>query len=258
MQHFFVTPSQVKDERIYVEGMDVNHMKNVLRMRCGEELMVSDGNNRKYRCAVEGYAEEQAVLRILEEMAVDTELPSRIFLFQGLPKQDKMELIVQKAVELGVYRVIPVSTRRSVVRLDETKAGKKVERWQQIARSAAKQAGRGLIPEVASVMSYREALEASKELDVLLIPYELARDRKKTKEIIGGIRPGKSVGIFIGPEGGFEKEEVELALEYGAEAVTLGRRILRTETAGLTMLSVLMFHLEGECVTVSGEDTYSI
>lgn len=258
MQHFFVTPSQVKDERIYVEGMDVNHMKNVLRMRCGEELMVSDGNNRKYRCAVEGYEKEQAVLRILEEMAVDTELPSRIFLFQGLPKQDKMELIVQKAVELGVYRVIPVSTRRSVVRLDEKKAEKKVERWQQIARSAAKQAGRGLIPEVASVMSYREALEASKELDVLLIPYELARDRKKTKEIIGGIRPGKSVGIFIGPEGGFEKEEVELALEYGAEAVTLGRRILRTETAGLTMLSVLMFHLEGECVTVSGEDTYSI
>lgn len=245
MQHFFVTPSQVKGEKIYVEGMDVNHMKNVLRMRCGEELMVSDGNNLKYRCSVEGYEEEQAVLRILEEMDVDTELSSRIYLFQGLPKQDKMELIVQKAVELGVYRVIPVSTRRAVVRLDQKKAGKKAERWQQIARSAAKQAKRGYVPEVAFPMSYREALEAARELDVILIPYELAEDMKETKEIIERIRPGKSVGIFIGPEGGFEKEEVELALEYGAMPVTLGRRILRTETAGMAMLSVLMFHLEG-------------
>ncbi len=245
MQHFFVTPSQVKGEKIYVEGMDVNHMKNVLRMRCGEELMVSDGNNLKYRCSVEGYEEEQAVLRILEEMDVDTELSSRIYLFQGLPKQDKMELIVQKAVELGVYRVIPVSTRRAVVRLDQKKAGKKAERWQQIARSAAKQAKRGYVPEVAFPMSYREALEAARELDVILIPYELAKDMKETKEIIERIRPGKSVGIFIGPEGGFEKEEVELALEYGAMPVTLGRRILRTETAGMAMLSVLMFHLEG-------------
>ena len=245
MQHFFVTPSQVKGEKIYVEGMDVNHMKNVLRMRCGEELMVSDGNNLKYRCSVEGYEEEQAVLRILEEMDVDTELSSRIYLFQGLPKQDKMELIVQKAVELGVYRVIPVSTRQAVVRLDQKKAGKKAERWQQIARSAAKQAKRGYVPEVAFPMSYREALEAARELDVILIPYELAKDMKETKEIIERIRPGKSVGIFIGPEGGFEKEEVELALEYGAMPVTLGRRILRTETAGMAMLSVLMFHLEG-------------
>ena len=245
MQHFFVTPSQVKGEKIYVEGMDVNHMKNVLRMRCGEELMVSDGNNLKYRCSVEGYEEEQAVLRILEEMDVDTELSSRIYLFQGLPKQDKLELIVQKAVELGVYRVIPVSTRRAVVRLDQKKAGKKAERWQQIARSAAKQAKRGYVPEVAFPMSYREALEAARELDVILIPYELAKDMKETKEIIERIRPGKSVGIFIGPEGGFEKEEVELALEYGAMPVTLGRRILRTETAGMAMLSVLMFHLEG-------------
>ena len=178
-------------------------------------------------------------------MDVDTELSSRIYLFQGLPKQDKMELIVQKAVELGVYRVIPVSTRRAVVRLDQKKAGKKAERWQQIARSAAKQAKRGYVPEVAFPMSYREALEAARELDVILIPYELAKDMKETKEIIERIRPGKSVGIFIGPEGGFEKEEVELALEYGAMPVTLGRRILRTETAGMAMLSVLMFHLEG-------------
>lgn len=244
MQHFFVTPSQVKEERIYIEGSDVNHMKNVLRMRCGEEVTVSDGNNRQYRCVVDGYGEDKAFLRILEEKTVDTELSSRVYLFQGLPKQDKMELIVQKAVELGAYQIIPVSTRRSVVKLDEKKAQKKVERWQQIAVSAAKQAGRGYIPEVAPVVSYRQAVERAKELDMILIPYELERGMQATKEIIGAVRPGQSVAVFIGPEGGFEKEEVELAERCGAKAVSLGRRILRTETAGLAALAVLMFHLE--------------
>lgn len=244
MQHFFVTPSQVKEGQICIEGSDVNHMKNVLRMRSGEELMVSDGDNQKYRCVIERYEEDQAILGIIEGMQVDTELPSKIYLFQGLPKQDKMELIVQKAVELGVYQVIPVHTRRSVVRLDAKKAAKKVERWQEIARSAAKQAGRGYIPEVASVMSYEEALECARKLDVVLIPYELCVDMEETKKIMEAVRPGQSVAVFIGPEGGFEKEEVQRAMECEAKAITLGRRILRTETAGLTALSVLMFHLE--------------
>ena len=131
-----------------------------------------------------------------------------------------------------------------MVKLDEKKASKKVERWQQIALSAAKQAGRGYIPQVSEVMSYPEALSWAKKLDVVLLPYELAKGMRETKEMIESIAPGQSVGIFIGPEGGFEKEEVELALECGAKAVTLGRRILRTETAGLAMLSVLMFRLE--------------
>ncbi|MCF2682976.1 16S rRNA (uracil(1498)-N(3))-methyltransferase [Faecalicatena contorta] len=245
MQHFFVTPDQVKEERVYIEGSDVNHMKNVLRMRVGEEVMISDGNNRTYRCAVQEYGEDITILKILERGLVDTELPSRIYLFQGLPKQDKMELIVQKAVELGVYQVIPVATKRCVVKLDEKKAAKKVERWQQIAESAAKQAGRGYIPEVHSVMNYRKALEYAGKLDVVLIPYELADGMQETKRIIDTIRPGQSIGIFIGPEGGFEQEEVERAIDCGARVITLGRRILRTETAGLTTLSVLMFHLEG-------------
>lgn len=245
MQHFFVTPEQVQENKIYIEGSDVNHMKNVLRMRVGEETMISDGNNLTYRCQIEQYMEGHAVLEILEVYPVDTELPSHLYLFQGLPKQDKMELIVQKAVELGVYQVIPVATKRSVVRLDEKKATKKVSRWQQIAGSAAKQAGRGYIPEVRNVMSYKEALAYAAELDVVLIPYELAEGMAETKEIIQKIVPGASVGIFIGPEGGFEQEEVEAAIEAGARAITLGKRILRTETAGFTTLSILMFHLEG-------------
>ncbi|MGN1193662.1 MAG: 16S rRNA (uracil(1498)-N(3))-methyltransferase [Dorea sp.] len=245
MQHFFVTPDQVKEDHIYIEGSDVNHMKNVLRMRAGEEVMVSDGNNRKYLCEVEGYEPDLAVLKVQEKGVVDTELPSQIYLFQGLPKQDKMELIVQKAVELGVYQVIPVATKRSVVKLDAKKAEKKTERWQQIAQSAAKQAGRGYIPEVHSVMTYKEAMEYARKLDVVLIPYELAEGMEETKKMIRQIQPGQSVGIFIGPEGGFEIEEVEEAINAGAKAITLGKRILRTETAGLTTLSVLMFHLEG-------------
>lgn len=245
MQHFFVTPDQVKGDLIFIEGSDVNHMKNVLRMRIGEEVTISDGNNRQYLCEIKDYEQEEAVLHIVEETSTDTELPSEIYLFQGLPKQDKMELIVQKCVELGCFSVIPVATKRCVVKLDDKKAKKKIERWQQIAESAAKQAGRGVIPEVQDVMSFKEALKYAKNLDVVLIPYELAEGMKETKQIISEIRPGQSVGIFIGPEGGFEKEEVVTAISEGAKAITLGKRILRTETAGLTTLSVLMFHLEG-------------
>lgn len=244
MQHFFVTPSQVDAGLIYIEGSDVNHMKNVLRMRFGEKVTVSDGNNRQYICQVEDYEGERAVLKIIEEKLVDTELPSHIYLFQGLPKQEKMELIVQKCVELGIYEVVPVMMKRCVVKLDTKKAAKKVERWNGIAESAAKQAGRGFIPEVMQIQSYPEALEIAKKLDVILVPYELAEGMEETRKILSSIRPGQSVGIFIGPEGGFEREEVERALEAGGQVVTLGKRILRTETAGLALLSVLMFHLE--------------
>ncbi len=245
MQHFFVRPSQVKGKNIYIEGTDVNHMKNVLRMRPGEQVMISDGNNSRYLCKVQCYESESAVLEIVEEQQPDTELCSRIYLFQGLPKQEKMELIVQKCVELGVYEIIPVEMKRCVVKLDDKKAKKKQERWQQIALSAAKQAGRGIIPRVCDVTGYKDALKMAEELDVLLIPYELADGMAETKKVIEKILPGQSIGIFIGPEGGFEKEEVETAVQSGAEEITLGRRILRTETAGLAIISVLMFHLEG-------------
>ena len=159
-------------------------------------------------------------------------------------KISRMELIVQKAVELGVYGIVPFAAKRSVVRLDEKKAGKKQIRWQAIAKGAAEQSGRGLIPEVEIVKTYAEALEFAKELDVILVPYELEEGMKATMSIIEAIRPGQSVGIFIGPEGGFEEQEIGQARNAGAVPVTLGRRILRTETAGITTLSILMYHLE--------------
>jgi len=244
MHHFFVTPAQVGVEKIYIEGTDVNHMRNVLRLKCGEEVSVSDGRSQKYLCRLEEYTEQAAVLTVLSREENNTELPSRLYLFQGLPKGDKIELIVQKAVELGVYEIIPVENKRCVVKLDARKSSKKRERWQAIAESGAKQSGRGMIPDVREVMSYQEALHYAGSLDVVLIPYELAENMAVTRQIVEAIEGGQSVGIFIGPEGGFTQEEIALADSCGARPITLGRRILRTETAGLAVLSILMYHLE--------------
>ena len=168
----------------------------------------------------------------------------KVIFISWASKGRQNELIVQKAVELGVYEIIPVATKRAVVKLDDKKASKKVERWNSIAEGGAKQSGRSFIPEVTSVMSYKEALAYASKLDVVLIPYELAEGMAETKQIISAIEAGQSVGIFIGPEGGFETSEVESAIAIGAKAITLGKRILRTETAGLTTLSILMYHLE--------------
>lgn len=246
MQRFFVEPHQIdeKAHQIHITGSDVNHISNVLRMKLGEELWISDGSKYEYRCTIESFEPDEVLLHIVYSQEPEYELPCRIYLFQGLPKADKMELIIQKAVELGAYEIIPVETKRCVVKLDGRKSAKKTARWQQIAESAAKQSKRMLIPNVHEVLTFREALKYAESMDVRLVPYELARGMQETKEILGAIEPGQSVGIFIGPEGGFEEKEIEAAIEGGAKPITLGRRILRTETAGLAILSVLMFQLE--------------
>ena len=248
MYRFFVKQEQIdmEEKKIHITGSDVNHIKNVLRMKIGEEIAVSNGQDGKeYRCGIREYTEDAVLceLRFIKEDGV--ELPSRIYLFQGLPKADKMELIIQKAVELGVYQVIPVAMKRCVVKLDDKKAASKLTRWQGIAEAAAKQSKRGIIPQITKVMTFAQALEYSSTAQVRLVPYELAEGMDRTREIIEQIQPGQDIAVFIGPEGGFEEEEVALAMKTGANPVTLGKRILRTETAGLTMLSVLMFHLEG-------------
>ena len=246
MQRFFVEPHQIDEEahQIHITGSDVNHISNVLRMKTGEELWISDGSKYEYRCTIESFEPDEVLLHIVYSQEPEYELPCRIYLFQGLPKADKMELIIQKAVELGAYEIIPVETKRCVVKLDGRKSANKTARWQQISESAAKQSKRMLIPNVHEVLTFREALKYAESMDVRLVPYELARGMQETKEILAGIEPGQSVGIFIGPEGGFEEKEIEAAIEGGAKPITLGRRILRTETAGLAILSVLMFQLE--------------
>lgn len=236
---------QICGDRIVITGEDVNHIKNVLRMKIGEEIAVSNGvDGREYRCEVAQFLSDEVVCKLRFIKENDVELPAQVYLFQGLPKADKMELIIQKAVELGVHSVIPVATRRSIVKLDDKKAVAKQNRWQGIAEAAAKQSKRKIIPKIEKVMSFAEALKTAKELEVRLIPYELAEDMSHTKEVIEGIREGQKIAIFIGPEGGFDETEIALASEVGVEPITLGKRILRTETAGMTVLAWLMYHLE--------------
>lgn len=253
MHHFFVEPSQVHEDEIRILGGDVNHIRNVLRMRAGEELIINDGYGNEYGCRIHEFCEDTVKVRIVERRRVASELSSRITLFQCLPKGDKMELIIQKAVELGVSAVVPVASRRCVVKLDAKKEDNKRKRWQAVAESAAKQSGRAVIPRVMPVAGFSDALAQARKMDLCLIPYECAGElledgtksaMERTREILENIQKGQSVGIFIGPEGGFEKEEVETARRMGAKPVSLGRRILRTETAGLCILSVLMFRLE--------------
>lgn len=245
MYQFFVETAQITEDQIRILGKDVNHMKNVLRMKPGEEIRVTDSETaRSYRCEVAELYEETVVCHILAEEAEGSELPARIYLFQGLPKADKMELIIQKAVELGVYQIIPTACKRCVVKLDPKKEKTKLARWQQIAEAAAKQSKRSLIPEIMPVMSLKEAFARSQEMQVRLIPYERAEGMEKTREILKGIRPGDEVAVFIGPEGGFEETEIEEAMKAQIEPVTLGKRILRTETAGMTVLAFLLYQLE--------------
>ena len=245
MYHFFVEPDQIGAEEIRIEGGDVNHIRNVLRMRPGEELLLSSRQGGDYSCRLEEILPDAVVARILEKRE-GRELPARIHLYQGLPKSDKMELIIQKAVELGVFRVIPVSTQRAVVRLDEKKEEAKRKRWNAISESAAKQSGRSLIPEVARLSSFREAVKEASFFDLALVPYECAGGMERTRELLAKAKPGMDIAVFIGPEGGFEEEEIREAENAGIFPITLGKRILRTETAGLCVLSALMLSLEEE------------
>jgi len=242
--HFFVKPEAICDGHITVCGSDFNHIKNVIRLDKSEEISIYDGEYHEYLCVLNRYEKDEAVFDIIKELEISSELESKLYLFQGLPKSDKLEMIVQKAVELGAFEIIPVKMNRSIVKYDNKKAKSKVERWQAISESAAKQSGRSIIPKVSPIMSYKEALAFAKSLDLVLVPYEHEEGINHTRDILNNLKSGMSIGIFIGPEGGFEDYEIQEARELGFETVSLGRRILRTETAGLCALSVLMFALE--------------
>lgn len=253
MQHFFVEPSQIVGNEIRITGEDVGHIRRVLRMKEGEELSVGNGmDDTEYRCQIDHFTDDEVVCKIRFIKEEGVELPARIYLFQGLPKSDKMELVVQKAVELGVYEIIPVATKRAVVKLDDKKAKSKVARWQAVSEAAAKQSKRAVVPRVHDLMTMQEAVAYAKGMDAKAIPYELSRGMEATREwltfaadtVSSAEDNAVSIAVFIGPEGGFEESEIELAKEAGITPISLGRRILRTETAGLTILSILMYQLE--------------
>lgn len=244
MYQFFIEADHISDNQARITGQDFIHMKQVVRLHAGERFRVSTSDGKNYFCVLKEYEEDAAIGEIMEEDMDGTELNGSIWLFQGLPKQDKMELIIQKTVELGVTHVVPVAMKRSVVKLDDKKAKDKVKRWQAISEAAAKQSKRSIVPEVLDVCTYKQALEMFDTLDMVLLPYENEKGISYTKEMLGQIKPGKNIGIIIGPEGGFEPEEVELAMEKNAHPVTLGKRILRTETAAIATMTLVMLQME--------------
>ena len=228
MYHFFVSEEQINGENAYIE-----------------ELLISVKGDWDYLCKIDDIETERVNLKVLESME-QRELPVNITLLQGIPKSDKLEMIIQKAVELGVSEIIPVKTKRVVVKIDEKKVDTKVNRWNAIAESAAKQSKRSIIPKVYEPMSIDNALEIVKDFGVKLIPYENADGIDKTRKILDNMDKTKNIAVFIGPEGGFEESEVERIKNSGFEVITLGKRILRTETAGLALLSNIMIRLEDE------------
>ncbi len=246
MRRFFTEPDQIRGGRAVITGEDVRHIRQVLRMVPGDPLLVCCGDEWEYSCRIRTIEEDRVEAEILDAQKPGKELPSRLVLFQCLPKGDKMELIIQKAVELGAAEIVPVASARCVVRLDPKKAANKGKRWNSIAAEAAKQSKRMVIPPVHELMGWQEALEYAKGMDVRLIPYEKSEGIGRTRQIVSEIRPGQSVAVFIGPEGGFEETEVEAAEALGFQPISLGKRILRTETAGMTVLSILMYLLEEE------------
>lgn len=241
MYKFFVEPEQIVEDTVFITGEDVNHIVHVLRMKKGEQVLVSTSNDREYLCEITALEEEAVQLKLLDVYGSNRELPIEVTLYQALPKGDKMETVIQKMVELGAVRIVPVVTKRCVVQLDQKKAAKKVARWNAISEAAAKQSKRNKIPEVMMPMSFAEALLDAKKLEAALIPYENAEGMEQARSMVDEAAKKRSLGIFIGPEGGFTEQEIEKSQQNGVKPISLGHRILRTETAGMMLMSVIMF-----------------
>ena len=249
MPKFFVNQEQVKEDKIKIIGNDVNHIRNVLREKVGNKLTICNTYDMKdYLCEIIKLDEEYIECQIKEELENNVESNIKVTIMQGLPKADKMELIIQKSVELGVFDITPIEMKRCVVKLNEKDKTKKIQRWQKISEVAAKQCGRNIIPSINSVINIKNVCNLLNEYDIVLIAYE---NEKETtlKQVLKEIKQSYSekeikIAIIIGPEGGIVLEEVEILQESGAKSITLGKRILRTETVALSVLSVIMYELE--------------
>jgi 16S rRNA (uracil1498-N3)-methyltransferase len=245
MSRFFISDENVFEDSIIIKGEDVNHIKNVLRCRMGDMLVLSNGKGTDFQVRIDNLQQGKIITKIENISKSKTESPLDIILFQGIPKGDKMDFIIQKSVELGVKRIVPVITKRTVLRFNNEKDKvKKTSRWQKIALEAAKQCNRSVIPKVDIPVNFKDAIKLSSEFDFTLIPYE--KEKYLTlRTFISNVKTGgikiKAAGLIIGPEGGFSEDEVDEAVNHGASSVTLGPRILRTETAGLAVLAILMY-----------------
>lgn len=252
MPKFFVKQEQIKENEIIIVGQDVNHIKKVLRAKIGDELQVCNSQNgENFLCEIQDLENENIICKIKEKIKKQVESNVEVTIFQGLPKADKMEFIIQKAVELGVYDITPVEMKRCVVKLNEKDKSKKIERWQKISEVAAKQCGRDIIPQINNIINIKNICNLIQEYDMVLVAYE-NEEKNTLKEQLENIKKQNNskskvkIGIIIGPEGGLEEKDVETLKENGAKVITLGRRILRTETVALNVLSIIMYELENE------------
>lgn len=246
MYKFFVSNNQIKDKKITIVGEDVNHIKNVLRLNIDEKIIICNKDTAKsYIASISDISKEEIACNIIEENSSTTESNVNIDLFQGLPKSDKMEYIIQKTTELGVKHIYPVALERCVVKIDKKDESKKILRWQKIAESAAKQSKRDIIPTVENIINLENICKNISKYDIILLAYE-NEESNTIKQELQKIdkRENTNIGVVIGPEGGFTEKEVDTLIKAGAKCVTLGKRILRTETAPLVMLSDIIYEFE--------------
>lgn len=241
MPKFFVPKENIKEDKIIINTEDVSHITRVLRMGEGDTLLLCDGKGYDYNAEITNISAKEIICKILKSRKSNTEPNIEVTLFQGLPKASKMEYIIQKTTELGITKIVPCKMSRCVVKLENVKAeSKKIERWQKIAESAAKQSGRGIVPEIAPVADISSAITQLKEQDIAFAPYE-CEDTQSLREVLQSVDKPLKIGFIIGPEGGFDMSEIEKLHEAGIKTVTLGKRILRTETAGEAVLAMTMY-----------------
>ena len=239
MTRLFVDYKIEENTEFALDKEDSRYISSVLRMREGEELVVVDGSGFEVVSAVSSVSKDEVILHAVSRSACVSESPCKITLYQSVSKGERMDLTIQKSVELGVYRIVPVFSSRCVVRPGKDS---KIDRWQKIALEAARQSGRGIIPAISSPMTFKEALADASDKDMKLFPWE--EERGQTLKQVLGDKKFSSAAVFIGPEGGFSEEEATLASDAGLTHVTLGKRILRTETAGPAVLAMLLYHIE--------------
>lgn len=248
MPKFFIKSENVQDTQIKIIGEDVNHIKNVLRKNIKDKIEICNSEDGKnYLCEIKQIEKEKILCDIIEEKNGNTEPKTHVHIYQGLPKSDKMELIIQKAVELGVAEITPTNMSRCIVKLDGKEQKKKIERWQKISEVAAKQSGRDIIPKINEIISINQIAKQCEGYDLILLAYENEKENRLKKEI-ENIKESKKenlkIAVIIGPEGGIAPEEVEKIKKEGAKIITLGKRILRTETVALNVLSIIMYEFE--------------
>ena len=248
MPKFFVENNQIKNDTIYIKDKDVNHIKKVLRKNIEDEITICNENTKQdYLCKITNIEENEITCKILKELETNVESNIEVSIFQGLPKADKMELIIQKSVELGVHDITPIEMKRCVVNLQEKDKKKKQERWQKISEVAAKQCMRDSIPKINGIISIKELENQIDQYDVVLVAYENEREntlKNELEKIKNQNKERNKIAIVIGPEGGIEEKEVESLKDKGCKIITLGKRILRTETVALNMISIIMYELE--------------